>query len=1073
MTQYQAVSKTLLLADVVYDDDLADLWTRDKLERRSAWSELRAVSRMLEAALGPDALPRSHVPAECTVRPGMTYEKRCMINGYWVFTDTRDGTHTTVLGPDFDVRDRLVVNHCIDRGSIGAAGLGFAISDVTGLMWPVHFGEHHDRWNAVKAAMKTTRGGVLWRSIVKFSSVANLGFGPFRSGAWRSQMREHLAALVAVGPTDEFRDAARNQGLLQPRRFTTASDPDSWWHIFGTMPPFTESGPPILKFQRWFSVGEVWKAFRDVWFLQKPVLQQMAHQTENQVGAVMTTSTWDAETGGKKKHGLLDKAPNYINWDIAIHMDIFQLTTKAFQDAHSRRSVDIKSVDQWVAELGDRVGKRGWMLPYSETIRISLREPGWLTVLSPLGFVTQEVCWLHFETVLNILGENILREAPDLWGYPGHAALLLERDPAFFTNSLEHDMDEIVTHWRMILKAEEKAVHGCSRTAALLDDIIFLKWPFVRLFFCIVERDVYHGNSEQSVWFAKSLLSRLGDEKVPEDFHAHVRAAQKESRHTRISLNRIYSACQVSGVLESRQGANKCVQVPFEDIAAQKWEKSKGRRSVAENMAVKPEGWTKKMDKILLAKTWPTLNTATLFSSTMTWLWFLEYTHDCDWKAGTDPAAAWWTRLLAPRTLIYDKNIHVFHVVVRVSNFSCIVIDCERLDGMLYLTHDAPHFFIHLFITDPTQQHIVPFKPVHHTEHGIGLELLEDARDSPNLLRYALLNPRRWTVWELQSILLGEREKSEPTASHAELFKRVVSFAFDTEEEQQTVLELNKDPPKEVNDDTDYLQDDVDLQELLEEIAEDDLVNQQDLKAFKHELKRKTYRGLMKRRQQHRQAQVKASQARRARKKVVKKVNPKLLKKAARAHKPAPPARGGAGGGGAPPAPAPLPAAPTGPPPPPAAPPASRRELPRNKAPKGGGKEHWRVAELAGDGWIRFSATNMRGDAHCPGHDDGVHCKLDRRLKFGTLGLSYLWLRRGAGCTSAAEHSMLKEVLSYGEAMPNRQEMRDEMVALSAADPLIAELLQLEAQARDGATHEPESLPCRPIMASILSALGE
>ena len=68
---------------------------------------------------------------------------------------------------------------------------------------------------------------------------------------------------------------------------------------------------------------------------------------------------------------------------------------------------------------------------------------------------------------------------------------------------------------------------------------------------------------------------------------------------------------------------------------------------------------------------------------------------------------------------------------------------------------------------------------------------------------------------------------------------------------------------------------------------------------------------------------------------------------------------------------------------------------------------------------------------------------------------------------------MLKEVLSYGEAMPNRQEMRDDMVALSAADPLIAELLQLEAQARDGETHEPESLPCRPIMASILSALGE
>ena len=68
---------------------------------------------------------------------------------------------------------------------------------------------------------------------------------------------------------------------------------------------------------------------------------------------------------------------------------------------------------------------------------------------------------------------------------------------------------------------------------------------------------------------------------------------------------------------------------------------------------------------------------------------------------------------------------------------------------------------------------------------------------------------------------------------------------------------------------------------------------------------------------------------------------------------------------------------------------------------------------------------------------------------------------------------MLKEVLSFSEVMPNRQEMRDELVALSEADPLIAELLQLEAQARDGSTDEPKCLPCRPIMAGILSALGD
>ena len=40
------------------------------------------------------------------------------------------------------------------------------------------------------------------------------------------------------------------------------------------------------------------------------------------------------------------------------------------------------------------------------------------------------------------------------------------------------------------------------------------------------------------------------------------------------------------------------------------------------------------------------------------------------------------------------------------------------------------------------------------------------------------------------------------------------------------------------------------------------------------------------------------------------------------------------------------------------------------------------MIEFEGEGWIQVSALNMRADAHCPGHDDGVHCKMDGRREY-------------------------------------------------------------------------------------------
>ena len=73
---HQAVSKTIPLASVMHDDDVAHAWVSDKLERQASWSELRAVLIMLEGALGVDVVRRCTVPGTCLVRPLASYEAR-------------------------------------------------------------------------------------------------------------------------------------------------------------------------------------------------------------------------------------------------------------------------------------------------------------------------------------------------------------------------------------------------------------------------------------------------------------------------------------------------------------------------------------------------------------------------------------------------------------------------------------------------------------------------------------------------------------------------------------------------------------------------------------------------------------------------------------------------------------------------------------------------------------------------------------------------------------------------------------------------------------------------------------
>lgn len=121
----------------------------------------------------------------------------------------------------------------------------------------------HDSRNATKAACKGYNGGIIWRHIVRFAAVANLGFGPYRSGAWGLEKQETLAHLASVkSPRDiEFMAAVDAQAELMGdgrSQGEGAPDYEAWFGFFSGLQSCV-SADPVVKFARWGSLQDAWE----------------------------------------------------------------------------------------------------------------------------------------------------------------------------------------------------------------------------------------------------------------------------------------------------------------------------------------------------------------------------------------------------------------------------------------------------------------------------------------------------------------------------------------------------------------------------------------------------------------------------------------------------------------------------------------------------------------------------------------------------------------------------------------------------------------------------------------------
>ena len=231
-------------------------WKLDKLERKSSFNLFQGLVAQVDTTLGIDSLASSTIPDSLLIDPA-SGQQTIVID----FDSGNDpqledllGDSTCVLPPEWKWTAVLSVIHLLDRGSVGRGTVRFG-STAGRLNWVFAWGQNHDEWNAVRVPATTIQSGRIWKSVVKFSGIANIPAGPYRSGAWGQQRREiHGKQVQGLLSKDhpEFIESAQKQFELDARAYY-----DEWLDDYS--PRFcslrcVHLAPPIIKLARWGSI---------------------------------------------------------------------------------------------------------------------------------------------------------------------------------------------------------------------------------------------------------------------------------------------------------------------------------------------------------------------------------------------------------------------------------------------------------------------------------------------------------------------------------------------------------------------------------------------------------------------------------------------------------------------------------------------------------------------------------------------------------------------------------------------------------------------------------------------------
>lgn len=550
-TQQQVIEKLIPMELILRDLSVSEMYIMDSMVRQSTHALLRVVISQLEQ-VAANPVQRGRLPSD--VHVGVLGADEVLVqldDGTLCIVRPSSRSVKRVFPVGFSVRQLLIVNHVIDRGSTGLAMVSFASH--IGLLWTATWGVFHDMWNSVKNACKAVCSGRWWLMVLRFASIANLNHGPFRSGSWGKAKQTALLGYLSsrTSRSPDFRAAAFATASLLDKVCESDEDYEFWFRWASRLPSCCEAGP-ICKFARWMSIQECWDYYRqEMWVLRAVLLEMNPQQVQKEIQS-NSTAMYDSELASRMSSGssgLLARAPTYITQELIDVLDMFNLATTATRSLYSFRASSIKNVDQGV-DFQLLLLSGAWEDELLSMVNDSLLDRAKVGVIAPMGDLerARRNAAQMAAFVLQLMTERCSRILPALFSYPQIVVRLLspKLEDALVARA------SILSDWAVLRAAEADAALG-GGSSAVLKDIFWKDQTLVRLLFYTIQLEaVTHPEciGPQSGHLARAISMKLPDEKGPEDIHQHIRDCQRTRRHKHIKMATVYDAQIKSGVLE-------------------------------------------------------------------------------------------------------------------------------------------------------------------------------------------------------------------------------------------------------------------------------------------------------------------------------------------------------------------------------------------------------------------------------------------------------------------------------------------------------------------------------------------
>jgi len=728
-TQIIPPGKHLTRMDHDMPHEVAVLAAKRKLERVAAFRQMQAISHQLHhLTQGSITLDHFVLPDNVNLRPVAPHEVRFVRKGdvqdaACVQGDDNDGGIKQVLPDDFVDAPLLVLS--LDQGSIGAAGVAYAINELD-MMLSCRFDKFHRLVRDMKLALAHCVDGVFLKTQLFSAYIYGLNYKPFGTGGFSSLKQRLLQVFLAT--TDIYSDiwCKYKHQIGVDLNMPSSSDDESQalFEAVASLPSFHHK-LSFPKLGRWLSWNNSAHEYMPEFTATKMLFEHhLGNQPDPDDMSTFNTDRDSIIAAGravnpraelaalKNASGGLALAYKLMSSDLQVHVKILYTAAQACWDWYTDQVKHIKTASdgfQYSVQMAQ--GRWAWSPHLWLTISHCLYNATSLEFMSIPNFTDDPNVQQLAHKTLMLVWHLICNRA---WSLTRH-----DCPPECYASvaSASHveaqaTMDSMQADWKKVVMLEQR-VHNLPAARLLWSDIDSVKSRPIRLLFVFFERDQWHVESLAGRKLLAGLLWQLPDNKIVEDCHAHIRRESKANANQKLSISRIQDLVLRSGVFESR-GINHPAAVTQEVFVRNIKKKTNGfsttqHRSARHKMS---ERWTSIMGK----RNWNALTEESMHKSAAAWRWLQTFVPGGHVKLDS----ALFSRLVLPFTLIQNDAGAVYASMGNAVwgalgwPVSPVAVgpDSDETDpdaaGMSAYAFDAQGSMTWIHVTNPLEWHVLP-----------------------------------------------------------------------------------------------------------------------------------------------------------------------------------------------------------------------------------------------------------------------------------------------------------------------------------------------------------------------------